>query len=466
MRTIKIILIVLVGLSSIATAQYAEDAVGILENNYGFGARSISMGSAFTGVADDYSAIYWNPAGLAQIKRMEFFGGLSHLQYKNQADFYGTSLTTDDSFTKLSSLGLVFPVPTYRGSLVFAIGYQRVKDFDKTLQFTGFNQISNGIYFPFWVGEDSVDFYFDKNVQQEELVNYSGNLNNWSFSGAIDISPNVSAGAAMNFWTGEATYLFDFLQKDTQGKYPDATDPLRDMDYDSYSVSQKIISEYSAFQLKLATLIRVNEKLRLGANISLPTTFNVIERFNDRDELRFDTGNQVEEYIYAYGEPSEFEYDVSTPFQFNLGISYRLGGLLLAGSMDYVDISQVEFDLPDDVDLDSDYSALLDENKIIQQKYEEQMKLKAGAEYFWKSQNLKFRLGYMLDPSPLKDAPEEFDRQFITGGLGFVVDKQFSIDFAYMYGFWDNTSSDAYTPGTVTEQITYQKVFLTTSFRF
>ncbi len=33
----------------------------------GVGARSIGMGGAFTGVSDDITAIYWNPAGLAQM---------------------------------------------------------------------------------------------------------------------------------------------------------------------------------------------------------------------------------------------------------------------------------------------------------------------------------------------------------------------------------------------------------------
>src|SRR5437773_680806 len=34
----------------------------------GLGARAIGMGGAFIGVADDWTAIYWNPAGLTQLK--------------------------------------------------------------------------------------------------------------------------------------------------------------------------------------------------------------------------------------------------------------------------------------------------------------------------------------------------------------------------------------------------------------
>lgn len=45
---------------------------GILSANglnlNGVGSRAIAMGGAYVGLADDYSAIYWNPAGLSQIK--------------------------------------------------------------------------------------------------------------------------------------------------------------------------------------------------------------------------------------------------------------------------------------------------------------------------------------------------------------------------------------------------------------
>jgi len=37
----------------------------------GVGARAIAMGEAFTALADDGTALYWNPAGLAQIEKIE-----------------------------------------------------------------------------------------------------------------------------------------------------------------------------------------------------------------------------------------------------------------------------------------------------------------------------------------------------------------------------------------------------------
>ncbi|MBD3272330.1 MAG: PorV/PorQ family protein [Elusimicrobia bacterium] len=54
----------------------AEKIFG-LPNDYlqfGAGARSLAMGSAFTGVADDASAAYWNPAGLAFMDEYQLLG--------------------------------------------------------------------------------------------------------------------------------------------------------------------------------------------------------------------------------------------------------------------------------------------------------------------------------------------------------------------------------------------------------
>jgi long-chain fatty acid transport protein len=50
-------------------------ASGLLANGLnlnGFGARAAAMGGAFVGLADDYTAVFWNPAGLALMKKGTF----------------------------------------------------------------------------------------------------------------------------------------------------------------------------------------------------------------------------------------------------------------------------------------------------------------------------------------------------------------------------------------------------------
>jgi len=50
----------------------------------GIGTRAIGMGGAFVALADDPSAIWWNPAGLARIKRLSVYGEMSYLHEEGE----------------------------------------------------------------------------------------------------------------------------------------------------------------------------------------------------------------------------------------------------------------------------------------------------------------------------------------------------------------------------------------------
>jgi len=71
MRTLSLIIISLINTSMLFAGEESGGYAGSFLQ-WGVGARAIAMGKAFTAIANDGSAIYWNPAGLAQISTREF----------------------------------------------------------------------------------------------------------------------------------------------------------------------------------------------------------------------------------------------------------------------------------------------------------------------------------------------------------------------------------------------------------
>jgi len=69
----------------------------------GMGPRALGMGNAFTGLADDATALYYNPAGLGQLKEKE--AGFSYASLYPGLDYPANNASLGDAF-----LGYVHPV--------------------------------------------------------------------------------------------------------------------------------------------------------------------------------------------------------------------------------------------------------------------------------------------------------------------------------------------------------------------
>lgn len=441
-----------------AQTQTSFDAIRIRHNEIGFGARTLAMGGNGVASANDYSAIYWNPAGLASVHFNQISGEFSHLRFANSATFSDKLSDMENSLTRFRNFGMVVPFPTSRGSFVLAFGYNFIRDFDDYLFFNGFNENSNGLEFELPDDNGIYDWYaFDRNVYQTEEIRVEGGLHQWSFGGAIAISPSVDIGATVNFWRGKEEYTQQFFQEDTDNLYN-----VYPGDFESYTLNNHLLSQYKAFNMKFGGMFKLNNMTRLGLAVELPTTFTVTEDYSSSDILVFDDG-YTDPYEY---EPGTWQYKVKTPYRFDAGIGLTLPNLHLNASSTYQDWRQVRFQKPDQWSLDSDYQDLLDENFIIQKKYRPTLNYHLGGEISIPNSNLYLRGGYAFYPSPLEDATPDMDKKVYSGGVGLRIGHNTMLDVTYTHGLRQRQSEDIYTPGGTHEQITENRVFLSLRFNF
>jgi long-chain fatty acid transport protein len=103
----RILLYVLIGVL-FAGATVASAQVNQIFEEQGVSPRDTAMGNAFTGVANDYSAAFYNPAGLYQVRKTHFSVGYKYVQpalYLSMPTNYGLNFT-DYPGTRMLTLGL------------------------------------------------------------------------------------------------------------------------------------------------------------------------------------------------------------------------------------------------------------------------------------------------------------------------------------------------------------------------
>lgn len=102
-------------------------------NLIGAGARAEGVGGAFIGIADDATAIVWNPAGLTQLERTEASVVTRFImekeEYTPQGFFAGSSETFDQSHFQFNFGSIALPFMAGSTKIVLAAAYQRQLDF-------------------------------------------------------------------------------------------------------------------------------------------------------------------------------------------------------------------------------------------------------------------------------------------------------------------------------------------------
>jgi long-subunit fatty acid transport protein len=373
------------------------------------GARAAGLGGAFTAVADDYTASFWNPAGLGQIRRIELNGSIEQRNYRDKDLYFENQSDASSNFTKLSDFGMVFPVPTSRGSLVFSLGYNLVRNWDRI---TGFSDPQGlGRQYALW-------------QQAEELEN--GRLGFWSFATAFDMSPNVSLGAALQYWIGRDSYSISGQMWNESGT--------------ATSEEQQVIDTgFNGWRGSVGVLFRGGKHIRIGAMILTPIEFNASEEYSATD--------------YPSGQ---FDYRIAEPFRIRGGTSLSFGRILAAFDVDWMDWSQIQYRSEPPFPGYTKTTA----NIALRRDFRQTLGVHGGAEILLPVYGLKVRGGAGYDPSPEKGMGYEEAQKTIAGGLGFLVDQTVMLDLTYSSRWWHQRSD------LLTEKIATRQLQFSIAYRF
>ena len=233
-------------------SQTASEAIHLIENEIGYGARSLAMGGAYTAMGSDPSGMYWNPAGLADIDNRTLYFEVRNLSSRNKTTYLGQTKINPLGVGKLNGMGMAIPVPTIRGSLVLGLGFNRINHYDEVIRFSGFSNYDNDLGFPINVDGNQQHHLFSKDVKRSEEIASIGSMEQLTFAFGIALSPNMSGGLSISKVSGNEKYDFEFIQEDTQNKYTEFP-----KDFKRYDLTQSLDTAVSYTHLTLPTIYSV-----------------------------------------------------------------------------------------------------------------------------------------------------------------------------------------------------------------
>ncbi len=449
------LLLILILSSASVNAQYIEQVQEITAGNFfGYGARQMAMGGAGI-MSFDGTALFYNPANLARIPRIEINLGLSHQEYTDKSyvrpvrrivDYSGvipsaetysqrfagfTSLNgsaeVSKSNTRLNTGILTIPYPTYRGSLVFGFGAARVANFDRVFRLSHTDSASPG-----------------NRIMALGDEYQSGGLTQWGGGMGLDLSPHISFGLGIFLYTGKHDYNWEY-----------GLDSLPDLEYGQEDL---IVDTYTGWNVKTSLSIQLNQYFALGMAVETPLKLSVDEEVT--------TTYAGDDNIYI----DNVKYDIKRPFVFSGGLAFRYREATAEIDADYTDWSQMEYGGNRNMEVF---------NNDIEQYYDKVLRYRIGGEYVIPALSLSLRAGYFSDPLPIKKQYIDRNRKGYSLGFGLLVDQVLTLDFAWVHGSYKRNSDFVYasTYNTddelisnhnliVDEDISYDRIYLTSAYRF
>jgi long-chain fatty acid transport protein len=381
----------------------------------GLGSRAQAMGGAYIGVADDWTAMYWNPAGLAQLQ--SWGGGI---------DFTSPNVTMSDgnSMANLlpSSLETRYQIDTfaqYSGLEPASFNQTEVEEQFYILSGAGvYWSLANftlavGYYVPagYYIDwNDSIDF-LSGNITAKLLQELS--IAAMNLSVAREIIPGLALGVGFEVLYGKIDYE---AYKTVAGTGIPGADYNWSMTSDADGIGYEGIF---GIHYHATDWLSIGGVYRTGGTI----------------DLKGDAQTQLS--LIGLSESSSYEQQFRYPSTYGIGLAFSLPGQVLL-SVDWQCTEWSDFNI--DVKYNNTQSALT--NKDYSADWRNSNRYRIGAEWNFSS-CWAFRGGYFYDESPLPDKSVslsnivDVDRHNFILGVDYQITKAVDLGAIAHYAYGD-----------------------------
>lgn len=344
-------IMVLLVLAAIGPPVSAQDGAGGVPGSFlymGVGSRALAMGGAYTALANDATAVYWNPAGLAGQNPFQFSFMHGMLFAQTSIDFLAATAPTRKfgsfgaGLLSLSSNGF-----EQRTELNEVVGEFGTQDLGLLLSWSKqvWNNISMGLSYKF---------------VNQSILEYSGSGHGLDLGLQGLLFERVRAGiVARNILSPKMTLAQETQSFPLQLSSGLATSLLNDQL--TLSVEFTKISGWGKSELRLGIEYKVLEQtaLRLGLN---------------QNSFTLGAALQLNSFGLGYSNTGHSELGASHRFE----LSYMTGGFGIGARAEprmfspagEINLTHIRLNVHSRSELESWFFAILDENERIVQKFE------------------------------------------------------------------------------------------------
>lgn len=374
----------------------------------GVGARAAGMAFAFNAVADDATAISWNPAGITQLKKPEFSliqrVQLENLSYDNLEDGEYSNVLEGKPYYTVDYLSFIYPLKVNERDLVLGISYQNQINYK-------FSQTQN---YP--------------NANHEGSSSGNTTVNSLSLSAGYSLSNFLSLGLSFNkyFSLGNRSdWKYDYWNAGNS-IYVDMSEAYS---FTGFNVIIGAFADMTTFGFPLKLAARVNTPLKLKNDFSSLTDYHYEYPSDD---------------VYAV-QRKEGSETYHIPLIIGTGASYRIGDYFTL-ALDY-DIKPfkdaertMQYNYYDDLYYDPALNTVVDSSDLLVQSNDNLNQFRVGVEYILHPESalIPLRIGWKNNPTNVANQDmnglptDQVYASSFNAGVGYIS-KYFSVDFAYEY---------------------------------